>query len=90
MVLFLKQPLVLPFYCYKSASTHQIDSNKVSNSKLKPGLCNCVKTGITELMAPPQQPHKRVTIILGHPVESAKYGVKEQKSYHIYHCQFVI
>ena len=88
-MLFLKQPLILPFYCYKSVTTRQIDSNKVSNSKLKPGLCNYAKSGITEPMTPPQQPHKRGTIIFGHPIESAKYSVKELKSYHIYHCHLI-
>ena len=34
-VLFLKQPVILPFLCHESATTGQSDSNKVSNSKLK-------------------------------------------------------
>ena len=50
---FLKQPLILPFLCHRSAATCQIDSNKVSNSKLKPDLCNYVKTDIIESTAPP-------------------------------------
>ena len=40
-VLFLKQPLILPFLCHKLATTCQIDSSKVSNSKLKPDQYNC-------------------------------------------------
>ena len=35
-MLLLKQPLILPFLYHKSATTGQIDSYKVSNSKLKP------------------------------------------------------
>ena len=66
---FLKQPLILPFLCHKSATTCPIDSFKVSNSKLNPDLCNCVKTEMIESIAPPQQPHKRGTIFLGHPVQ---------------------
>ena len=50
----LKQPLILPFLCHKSATTCQIDSYKVSNSKLKPDLCNCVKIEIIEFTTPPQ------------------------------------
>ena len=46
-VLFLKQPLILPFLCHKSATTCKIGSNKVSNSKLKSDLCNCVKIEIS-------------------------------------------
>ena len=53
-MLFLKQPLILPFLCHKSATTCQIDSNKVSNSKLKLDLCNCVKIEIIEPTAPTQ------------------------------------
>ena len=53
-MLFLMQPLILPFLCHKSATTFQIDSNKVSNSKLKPDLCNCVKIEIIDSTAPPQ------------------------------------
>ena len=45
-MLFLKQPHILPFLCHKSATTDQIDSNKVSNSKLKLDLCNYVITEI--------------------------------------------
>ena len=65
-MLILKQQLTLPFLCYKSAITSQIDSYKVSNSKLTPYLCNCVNTEKIESTAPPQQPHKNCTI-LGHP-----------------------
>ena len=53
-MLFLKQPLILPFLCHKSATTCQIHSYKVSNSKLEPELCNSVKTMIIESTAPPQ------------------------------------
>ena len=47
-MLFLKQPLFMPFLYDKSATTCQIDSYKVSNFKLKPDLCNCVKTKIKD------------------------------------------
>ena len=67
-MLFLMQPLILPFLCHKSATTCQIDSNKVSNSKLKPNLSKCVNSVVIESTAPPQQPHKRGTNFLGHPV----------------------
>ena len=53
-MLISKQPLNLPFLYNKSATACQIDSNKVSNSKLKLDLCNCVKTEIVEYTAPPQ------------------------------------
>ena len=53
-MLFLKQPPILPFLCHKSATTCQIDLYKVSNSKLKPDLCICIKTGIIEYTAPSQ------------------------------------
>ena len=68
-MLFLKQPLIFPFLCHKSATTCQIDSNKVSTSKLKPDLCNCVKIQIIQSTAPPQQPNKRDTNCLGHAVQ---------------------
>ena len=61
-MLFLKQPLILPFLCHKSATTCQIDSYKVSNSNLKPDQYNCVQTEISESTAPPQQQDKRGTI----------------------------
>ena len=64
---FLKDPLILSFLCHKSATTCQIDSYKVSNSKLKSDLCNCVKTEIIESTAPPQYLHKRGTVFLGTP-----------------------
>ena len=52
-MLFLTLSLILPFPCHKSATTSQIDSNKVSDSKLKLYLCNCVKIEIIEPTAPP-------------------------------------
>ena len=61
-MLFLKQPLMLPFLCHKSAPMFQIESYKVSNSKLKLDLCSCVKSRKIESTAPPQQPQKRSTI----------------------------
>ena len=72
-MLFLKQPFILPFFCHKSATAFQIDSNKVSNSKLKLDLCNCVKIKTIESTAPPQQPYKRSTIFLGHPEYLERY-----------------
>ena len=51
--------LVLPFLCHKSATTCQVDSSMVSNSKLKPDPCSCVKIEIIESTTPPQYPHKR-------------------------------
>ena len=53
-MLVLKQTPILPVIRHKSATTSQIDFNKVSNSKLKPGLCNCVKIERMESTAPPQ------------------------------------
>ena len=55
-MLFLKQPLFLPFLCHESATTCQIDSYKFSNSKLEFDLCSCVKIEMIEFTAPPQQP----------------------------------
>ena len=65
-MLFLKQLLILPFLCHNIVTSWQIDSNKVSNSNLKPDLCNCVKTEMIESTAPPQQPYKRGIIFLGY------------------------
>ena len=64
-MLFLKQPLIFPFLCNKSATIDQIDSNMVSNSQLKPDLSNCAKTAMIESTAPPQQLHKTVHSFLG-------------------------
>ena len=61
-MLFLKQALILPFLCHKSATTCQIDSYEVSNSKLRLDLCNCVKTEMIESTAPPQYLYKRSTL----------------------------
>ena len=52
-MLFWKQPVILPFLCHKSATTGQVDSNRVANSKLIPDLCNCVKTEIIESTTSP-------------------------------------
>ena len=38
-MVFLKQPLILPFIHHKSKPNSQNDSSRVSNSKLKPDLC---------------------------------------------------
>ena len=51
-VLFIKLPLILLFLGHKSETTCQIDSNKVSNSKLKLDLCNFVKSEMIEPTAP--------------------------------------
>ena len=61
---FLKQPIMQPFLCYKSATIGQIESNMVSNSKLKSDLCSSVITKIIESTAHPQQPRKRGSIFL--------------------------
>ena len=45
---------MLAFLCHKSATTRQIDSNKVSKSKLKPDPCNCVIIEIIESTVPSQ------------------------------------
>ena len=58
-MLFLKQPLTLSFLCHESATTCQIYSYKVSNSKLEPDLSNRVKAEMIESTAPPQQPHEQ-------------------------------
>ena len=52
----------LLFLRHESAVTFQIDSNRVSNSKLKLDLCSFVKTKVIESTAPPQWPHKRVQL----------------------------
>ena len=67
-MLVLKQSLILPFLSHKSATICQIDSNKVSNSNLKPNQCKCPKSEMIESTAPPQQPCKRGIIFLGHTV----------------------
>ena len=56
-MLFLKQPLILPFLCHKSVTTCQIDSCEVSNSQLKLHLCIEViesKTEMIESISPSQ------------------------------------
>ena len=58
-MLFLKQPLILPILCHKSATTCQIDSNNVSNSQLKLHLSNGGETEVIEHTAPTQWSHKR-------------------------------
>ena len=63
-MLFLKQPLILPFSSINQQPLVRLTQNKVSNSKMKPDLYNCVNIEITEYTAPPQQPYKRGTIIL--------------------------
>ena len=63
-MLFLKQLLMLPFLCHKSATTCQIDSYKVSNSKLTPDLCHCLKHKMIESKAAVQKGHN----FLGKPV----------------------
>ena len=63
-MLVSKQPLILPFLCHLSATTCQINSFDVSNSKLKPGLCSGAKTEINESTAPPQQQHKWGTLCI--------------------------
>ena len=73
-MLFLKQQQILPFLYHISATTCQIDSKKVSNSKLKPDLCSCVKTEMIEFTVPPQQPYKRGTIF-GHPVQGFSFKI---------------
>ena len=73
-MLFLKQPHILQFLCHESEITSRIDSSKVSNSKLKLDLCNCVKFEAIECKTPPQQPHKRGTI------DVFSYSDKESQS----------
>ena len=58
---------MLPFLYHKLAITCQIDSYKVSNSTLRPDLCNHVKIEVTESIAPPEQPHKRGSNFLATP-----------------------
>ena len=45
---------VLPVLCHECETTCQTDSNKASNSKLRPDLCKFVKIEIIESAAPPQ------------------------------------
>ena len=90
-MLFLKQPLFLPFLCHRSATTCQIDSNKVSKPKLKLALSNptVYKTEIIESTAPAQQPRKRSAIFWDTPSYSVvsvvdnrpfSYSKKESQS----------
>ena len=44
----------LPFLCHKSVAACQIDSYKVSDSKLRLELCNYAKFEIMESTAPSQ------------------------------------
>ena len=53
-MLFLREPLIEPILRHKSVTNCQIDSYKVSTSKLKLDLCNCVKFEVCESTAPPQ------------------------------------
>ena len=58
-MLFLRQPLIFPFLCHKSATICQTDSYMVSNPKWEADLCNCVESEKIESIAPQQQQHKR-------------------------------
>ena len=69
---------MLPFLYHKSATTCQNDSNKVSNSKLKSDLCNCVAIEIIEPTASPQQQHKRGTIF-GTPYRARSWENAEKE-----------
>ena len=80
-MLFLKQPLILPFLYHKSATKCQIDSYKVSNSTLKPDLCKFAKTEMIESTAPPQQQNKRGTVLLGHILYYSKRLIKHNNSH---------
>ena len=55
----LKQQFILALLCHKSTTTCQIDSNKISNSKSEPDLCNCIKWETIEATAPPQLARKQ-------------------------------
>ena len=62
-MLFLKQPLIVPFLCHKLATACQIDSNKISNSKWKLNL---------QLL---HSSHTNgIQFFLGHPVDISSYG----------------
>ena len=87
-MLFLKKQKISPFLCHRSAASCQIDSNKVSNSELKPNLYSCVKAKIIESTAPPQQPHKRGTTILRHLVDILTIWRRE--SFSIPYIEFYI
>ena len=67
--------IILPFLSNELATISQIDSNTVSNSNLKPDLCNCVKIEIAEATSPPQWSHKRSKILLGYCVDLKKQPV---------------
>ena len=54
------------------ATTCHIDSDKVSNSKLKLYLCNCVKIEIIESAAPPQE-----TVLVRRNVNGSDEGCYE-------------
>ena len=60
-VLFLKQPLILPLLCHKSATMSQSNSYEVLNSKIKPDLQNYAISEMIETTAPPQRPYKQGT-----------------------------
>ena len=60
-MLFFEKTTYLPFLYHKSATTCQLDSYKVSNSKLKPDLCNCAKAEIIESMASPHSSNTKGT-----------------------------
>ena len=65
---FLKPSLILPFLCLNQQSFVRLNQTKVSNSTLKPDLCNFVKTEKINDKAPPQQPQKRGLIFWDTPV----------------------
>ena len=66
-MLLWKQPHVLPFFFYKSTTSCQIDSNKVSQSYFESSLCICVKSETINDTASVQQPHKQIAF-LGHHI----------------------
>ena len=71
-MLFLKQPLICLFSAINQQPRVILTQRRSQTLKLKLDLCNWVKTEITESAAPPQLPHKRGTITLGHPVICCK------------------
>ena len=82
------------YFCLSSdsATSSQMDSNKVPNFKLKPILCNYVKTEKIKATAPPQQLFQTGHNFLGHSVvfndESGKYSFVI-KSHRRSHCKIM-
>ena len=83
----LKQPLTLPFLCHELATSYQIDSNKVSNSKTAFTQCrHILKTARNVADRPPI--HSKTAHFLPTDFENCRFW-KWSFERHIFECSIV-